>query len=197
MKVYTIENPGRVVRGIALHDGAIHVGYHPIHGKPVTIGPDARATVEDGRLVESPGKGALLLIEPHAGAFGSWHIRAAQPAERWDAMVAAGYIPNALDRILAQERVRARFPHRPPVGWYEFTRASQGTDDVSARCIRLFGYLEEGAAFEIRRRGRLEGTPSVFRVACTSGTLMVSDPCAMAEQRRAASFASQGGRSCP
>lgn len=134
------------------------------------------------RLVASPGAGALLLIRDQSGTFGSWHVRAAQPAERWDAMHATLAIPNALDRILATERVRARYPHGPPVGWYEFARGQTVvTGERSA--ITLYGYLENGAAFEVRRRGRLDGTPSVFRVACSDGEVMVTDPRADAVAR--------------
>lgn len=193
MKVFTLESPGRVVAGIALRDRAIHFGDHPVHGKPVTIPVDPRATVEDGRLVEAPGRGALVVIEHHAGAFGMWHLRAAQPDERWDAMVAAERVPNALDRILAQERVRARFPHRAPVGWYEFARAAvPPLHDGRPAGARLYGYLEERAAVELRRRGRIDGTPSVFRVACVDDALVVSDPRALAEARARAAW----GASC-
>ena len=191
MKAFTLECPGRVVAGIALTDGAIALGAHPVNSKPVTIPVDPRARVEGGRLVEAPGKGVLVIIEPHAGPFGSWHLRAAQPAERWDAMIAAGRIPNALDRILAEERVRARFPHRQPVGWYEFARSAVPPQhDGRPAGVRLYGYLGEGEAMELRRRGRLDGTPSVFRVACADGALVVSDPRALAEARARAAWGS-------
>jgi len=194
MKAFTLESPGRVVRGIALRDGAIHFGDHPVTGKPVTIPVDPRATVDDGRLVEAPGRGALVVIDHHAGAFGTWHLRAAQPDARWDAMIAAGRIPNALDRILAEERVRARFPHRQPAGWYEFARAAVPPQhDGRPAGVRLYGYLGEGEAMELRRRGRLDGTPAVFRVACADGALVVSDPRALAEARARAAW----GVSCP
>lgn len=194
MKAFTLESPGRVVPGIALRDGAIHFGDHPATGKPVTIPVDPRATVDDGRLVEAPGRGLLVVIEHHAGAFGTWHLRGAQPDERWDAMIAAGRIPNALDRILAEERVRARFPHRPPTGWYEFARAAVPPQHEGRPAgARLYGYLEERAAAELRRRGRLDGTPAVFRVACVDGALVVSDPRALAEARARAAW----GTTCP
>lgn len=186
MRAYTIERPGRLVAGIPAADGAVHVGARHLDGKPLAVPVDPRATVADGRLTESPGRGALLLVRDQAGAFGSWHLRAAQPDERWDATVAAESIPNALDRILACERVRARFPHRAPSGWYEFARALGEPASPGSRLpATLYGYLEEGAAFELRRRGRLEGGPAVFVVACRGGEVVVSDPRADAVARRA------------
>lgn len=194
MKAFTLECPGRCEPGIAVTNGAIVMGVRPMDHKPVAMTLDPRAVVRDGRLVEAPGGGgALILLRDHAGAFGAWHLRAAQPAERWDAMVATESIANALDRILAAERVRARFPHRAPVGWHEFASgtASPMIENARARLDR-YGYLEEGAAFEIRRRGRLDGTPAVFLVECRGGEVTVSDPRALAHARRrgllAASF---------
>ena len=104
---------------------------------------------------------------------------------RWDAMAATESIPNALDRLLAAERVRARYPHRAPAGWYEFARGAHGpvAEHVRLR-IDLYGYLEEGAAFEIRRRGRLEGAASVSLVACRNGEVTLSDPRLLALHRR-------------
>jgi hypothetical protein len=127
VKVYTIESPGHLVPGIAMVDGGIDVGARSSGSERVLVPFDVRGTVRDGRLVEAPGRGALLLLRDQAGVFGSWHVRAAQPEERWDAMLAAEGIPNALDRILAAERVRARYPHRAPVGWYEFARGHEST----------------------------------------------------------------------
>ena len=190
MKAYTIECPGRLEAGIPAQQNAVVMGVRPSDHKPLTVPIDARATVRDGRLVEAPGRGALLLVRDQAGVFGSWHLRAAQPDERWDAMVATEAIPNALDRILAAERVRARYPHRAPVGWYEFARGSNGPVAENARLrVDLYGYLEEGASFEIRRRGRLEGTASVYVVECRNGEVIVSDPRVMALHRRQRSFA--------
>jgi hypothetical protein len=190
MKAYTIECPGRIEVGIPVQNGAVVLGVRPSDHKPLLVPIDARAIVQDGRLVEAPGRGALLLIRDQAGIFGSWHLRAAHPPERWDAMVATESIPNALDRILAAERVRARYPHRAPVGWYEFARGSSGLVAENARLrVDLYGYLEEDASFEIRRRGRLEGTPSVFLVECRNGEVIVSDPRVMALRRRQPPFA--------
>jgi hypothetical protein len=65
------------------------------------------------------------------------------------------------------------------VGWYEFARASQITDRVmvDARVpVTLYGYLEDGKAFEIRRRGRLEGSASVYLVSCRGDEVTVTDP---------------------
>lgn len=185
MKAYTLECPGKLEAGIAADNGSIVMGVRPMDHKPLAVPLDPRATVEGGRLVEAPGRGALLLIRDQAGVFGSWHLRAAQPPERWDAMVATESIPNALDRILAAERVRARFPHRPPVGWYEFARGAAAPIAENARArVDLYGYLEEGASFEIRRRGRLDGTPSVFLVECRGGEIAVHDPRMLALARR-------------
>ena len=111
MNAYTLERGGILERGISLTGGALDMGARPWDGKPCRIPVDPRVTVADGRMVEAPGDGAMLLIRDQSGAHGSWHVRAAQPAERWDAMVAAEAIPNALDRILVQGRVRSRFPH--------------------------------------------------------------------------------------
>lgn len=185
MKAYTIECPGRLEAGIPVQNHTVVMGIRPTDHKALTVPIDARAVVRDGRLVEAPGRGALLFLRDQAGVFGSWHLRAAQPAERWDAMVATESIPNALERILAAERVRARFPHRAPVGWYEFARGTSEPIAENARLrVDLYGYLEEGASFEIRRRGRLEGTPSVFLVECRAGEVIVSDPRVMALHRR-------------
>lgn len=186
MKAYTIECPGRLVAGIALANGAVSLGVNPGTGRPVTALVDEGATVEAGRLVEAPGRGALLLVRDHAGVFGSWYIRGANPDERWDAMAAAELIPNALDRILAAERVRALHPQRAPTGWYEFARGASGPSPENARLrVDIYGYLEEGASFEIRRRGRLEGSPAVLHVSCAAGAVCVADPVAEAEARRA------------
>jgi len=179
MKAYTIECPGRLSLGIKLTEGKIDLGARAADRKAVTVPVDPRATVTDGALVEAPGRGALVVLRDQAGVYGSWHLRDAQPDERWDAMVAVDSIPNALDRILAAERVRARYPHRAPVGWYEFARASQITDRVmvDARVpVTLYGYLEDGKAFEIRRRGRLEGSASVYLVSCRGDEVTVTDP---------------------
>lgn len=190
MKAYTVESPGRCVPGIAVQGSAIVVGVRLMDHKPLVIQLDPRAVVQNGRLVEAPGRGALLLLKDQSGVFGSWHLRAAQPAERWDAMVATESIPNALDRILAAERVRARYPHRAPVGWYEFARGTSGPVAENARLrVDLYGYLEEGASFEIRRRGRLEGTASVFLVECRNGEVIITDPRVMALHRRQRPFA--------
>jgi len=190
MKAFTIECPGRLEVGIPAQASAVVLGVRPSDHKPLTVPIDPRATVRDGRLVEAPGRGALLLVRDQAGVFGSWHLRAAQPDERWDAMVATEAIPNALDRILAAERVRARYPHRAPVGWYEFARGTNGPVAENARLrVDLYGYLEEGASFEIRRRGRLEGTASVYVVECRNGEVIVTDPRVMALHRRQRSFA--------
>lgn len=183
MSVYTIERGGVLVRGIALTNGAIDLGTR-WDGKPLTIPLDPRTTVVDGRLVEAPGFGALLLLRDQSGDGGSWHVRAAQPTERWEAMVAAEAIPNALDRILAKERVRARFPHGPPVGWYEFARG-QTTTTGERPALALYGYCENDAAFEVRRRGRLDGAPAVFRVACKGGDVTVTVPRTEALERQA------------
>ncbi len=192
MKAYTVESAGRLVAGIAVQGTTVPMGIRPTDQKPLAVPIDPRATVRDGRLVEAPGRGALLVVRDQAGLFGSWHLRAAQPPERWDAMVATESIPNALDRILAAERVRAKYPHRPAVGWYEFARGTPGTaptaDGARAR-VDLYGYLEEGASFEIRRRGRLEGTPAVLLVSCLDGEVTVRDPRALAVARRQSLFA--------
>lgn len=185
MKAFTVQCPGRCEPGIAVQGGAIVMGVRPMDHKPLAIPLDPRAVVQNGRLVEAPGRGALLLLRDQSGVFGSWHLRAAQPAERWDAMVATESIPNALDRILAAERVRARFPHRAPVGWYEFARGTVSPMIENARPrLDLYGYLEEGASFEIRRRGKLDGTPSVFVVECRNGDVNVYDPRLTALSRR-------------
>ena len=52
--------------------------------------------------------------------------------------------------------------------------------------LDLYGYLEDGGAFEIRRRGRLDVAPAVFRVGCVDGEVGVTDPRADAFARRAA-----------
>lgn len=185
MKAYTLECPGRLEVGIPAHNGAVEMGVRPMDHKLVSVPLDPRATVREGRLVEAPGRGALLLIRDQAGVFGSWHMRAAQPPERWDAMVATEAIPNALDRILAAERVRARYPHHAPVGWYEFARGTVAPIAENARArVDVYGYLEEGASFEVRRRGRLDGTASVFLVECRNGEVVVSDPRLTAFARR-------------
>lgn len=188
MKCYTLEQPGALVPGIAVNGDKIIVGSKPVDGTPLGVPIDAKATVRDGRLIETPGQGALVLIRDHAGVYGSWHLRAAQPDARWDAMVAANAMPNALDRILAAERVRSRYPHRAPVGWYEFARATEAPPvDPNARLqVSIYGYLEDGGAFELRRRGRLDGTPSVFLVQCRDSQVTVSDPLAMALARTGA-----------
>lgn len=188
MNAFTIECPGRVVRGIALRPGSdgVDVGAANGAGDPALVRVDPRATVEGGRLVGAPGRGALLLVRDHAGVFGSWHLRAAQPEERWNAMAEAEAIADALERIFAAERVRARYPHRAPSGWYEFARGTNGAPAENVRPrVDLYGYLEEGASFEIRRRGRLDGTPAVLRVSCADGEVSVADPRAEAEARRA------------
>ena len=179
MKAYTIDCPGRISDGIELVGGRIDVGARMGGGEPVTIRPDARATVVDGRLVEAPGRGALLFIRDQAGAFGSWHLRDAQPDERWDAMAAADGIHNGLERILAMGRVRDKFPHRAPAAWQEFARGNLPPKEgvKSERLlVNIYGYLQEGGAFEIRRRGRLDGTASVYRVECRDGSVCVTDP---------------------
>ncbi len=186
MKAYTLATGGVLHDDIALTDGAIVLGARPMDRRHCTVTADPRATIADGRLVEQPGRGALVLIDDQSGAFGSWHVRAAQPDARYDAMARAEEIPNALDRILAAERVRAQYPHRPPVGWYEFARGTYSSTVENARpALRVYGYIEEGEAFEIRRRGRLDGTPSVLRVACWEGAVTVSDPKAAAMRRKA------------
>lgn len=181
MQVYTIEPPGVVLDGADLG--------------PDFAAPDG-AESSGGRLVRALGEGALVLVRDHSGPSGSWHIRAAQPEARWDAMLAAQSIPNALDRILAAERVRARFPHRAPAGWRELARAERaGSGDPwgGPLCDRL-GVLDEGAAVEIRRRGRLGGTPSVFVVTCRGGRVVSADPLALAAARRAAVREARPGR---
>ncbi len=193
MKAFTVECPGRCVAGIAVQGSAIVMGLRPMDHRPVSIPLDPRSVVVDGRLFEAPGRGALVLLRDHAGAYGSWYLRAAHPDERWDAMVATESIPNALDRILAAERVRARFPAKAPVGWYEFARGALVDGEVGTRPrVDVYGYLEEGAAVEIRRRGRLDGTPPALRVECRQGEVIVSDPRSLALARRqhrmAASF---------
>lgn len=184
MRYFTIENPGRVVPGIAVTDGHLAIGIRGADGTPLRVPIDARATVLDGRATAAAGIGAIVLLLDHSGAAEldcAWYLRAAQPDERWDAMLAAERIPNALDRILAQERVRARYPHRAPAGWYEFAR---GYHEPRQRArVNLFGYLERGASMEVRRRGRLEGTPSVLLVACRGDEVVVSDPRALALAR--------------
>jgi hypothetical protein len=185
MKAFTIDRAGRLVSGIPTQHRAVLMGVRPHDLAPLAVPIDPRATVRDERLVEAPGSGVLLLVEDQSGLFGSWHVRAAQPPERWDAMVATESIPNALDRILAAERVRARYPHRAPAGWYEFARGARGPFTENARLrIDLYGYLEEGAAFEIRRRGRLEGAPSVSLVECRNGEVTLSEPRLLALHRR-------------
>ncbi len=133
MKCYTIESPGVVEPGIPVGDGVIELGARPFDGKLLRIPIDPRGVVSDGRLTEQPGRGALIVIRDHAGEYGSWHVRDGSCEERWDSMLAAEAIPNALD---------------------------------------------------IRRRGRLNGTPSVFRVTCAGGAVVVTDPRADAEARR-------------
>lgn len=185
MKAFTLECPGRLEVGIAVEHGTIVMGVRPMDHKPLAVPVDPRAVLKGDRLVEAPGRGALLLVRDQSGAFGSWHLRAAQPAERWDAMASTEAIPNALDRILAAERVRARYPHRPPTGWYEFARGAVSPLPENARPrLDLYGYLEEGASFEIRRRGRLDGTPAVFLVECRGGEIVVIDPRIQAHARR-------------
>lgn len=190
MKCYTLKQPGVLAAGIATTDGKVNVGAKLADGSPLLVPVDPRARLEGGLLMEVPGRGAMLLVCDHAGRFGSWHLRANQPDERWDGMLAAGAIPNALDRILACERVRARYPHRAPVGWYEFARGSEAQPITPNErlMVSLYGYMEEGAAFELRRRGNLEGTPSVFLVQCRNGNVTVSDPLALAVARRNASL---------
>jgi len=184
MKAFTLECPGRLVSGIPVENGVIVMGVRALDHKPLTVPIDPRATIRDGRLWDAPGRGALLLIRDQSGTFGSWHLRASQPRERWDAMVATEAIPNALDRILAAERVRVRYPHRAPVGWYEFARGTTTPIAENARPrVDIYGYVEEGATFEIRRRGRLDGTPSVFTVECRNGDIIVEDPRAQALAR--------------
>lgn len=178
MKAFTLNEGGELVDGIEARDGFIRLGVRPVDHKPVSVPVDPRALVRGGRMLETPGRGALLLVRDQAGPFGSWHFRAAQPIARWDAMVSAGKTANALDRILAEERVRARYPHRQPVGWYEFHRGLvEAPVDGNARPrFDVYGYLEEDASFEIRRRGKLQGTPSVLLVTCRGGAVLVSDP---------------------
>ena len=185
MKAFTLECPGRCEAGIAVQGGAIVLGVRPMDHKALTLPLDPRAVVHNGRLVEAPGRGALLLLRDQSGAFGSWYLRAAQTAERWDAMVATEAIPNALDRILAAERVRARFPHRAPTGWYEFARGALTPVLENARPrVDLYGYLEEGASFEIRRRGKLDGSAAVYLIECRGGDVVVHDPRMLALARR-------------
>lgn len=194
MKAYTLENPGRLVPGIELTGGRIDLGVCTYDGAPVMVPTDPRAAVVDGRLTTAPGRGALLLVRDHAPAQGSWHLRAAQPDERWDAMRAADAIPNAIDRILAAKRVRNRYPHHAPVGWYEFARGSLVPDGAAdARpLVTLYGYLEDGSAFELRRRGRIGDTPGVFLVACRGDEVTVTDP-REATAARAARMLGDGG----
>lgn len=188
MRAYTLAAGGVLHDGIALTDGAIVLGARPMDRRHCTVPVDHRATITDGRLVEQPGRGALVLLDDQSGTYGSWHIRAAQPESRYDAMARAEEIPNALDRILASERVRAQYPHRSPTGWYEFARGTYSPSVENARpLLRVYGFMENGAAFEIRRRGRLDGTPSVFRVACDKGGVVtVTDPKVDAMRRKAA-----------
>ena len=187
MKAYTLECPGILVPGIAVTEGGIAMGARPVDHKPFVIPVGPRAVIVDGRLVEQPGRGVLLLLRDQSGAFGSSFPRAAFPDARWDALVANASIPNALDRILADERVTARHPTRAPIGWYEFARGTRAPIVENSRpALDLYGYLEEGASFEIRRRGKLNGTPAAFLVACRDGELVVSDPRAAAESRAVA-----------
>lgn len=177
MKAYTIEN-GKVIDGIGLRDGIIFVGESGLYAeRPVTVTLDSRCEALGGRLVSSPGRGALLLIHDHSGEHGSWYVRASQPDTRWDAMVATERIPNALDRIIAAERVRSRYPHKAPIGWHEFSRGFVTVDIGARKKVNVYGYIECGASFEIRRRGAICGTPSVYLVACDAdGTVTVADP---------------------
>lgn len=177
MKAYTIEN-GKAIDGIGLRDGVIFVGESGLYAeRPVTVTLDPRCEAFGGRLVSSPGRGALLFIHDHAGEHGSWYVRASQPDARWDAMVATERIPNALDRILVAERVRSRYPHKAPIGWHEFSRGFVTVDPVARKKVNVYGYIECGASFEIRRRGALRGTPSVYGVACDAdGNVAVTDP---------------------
>jgi len=188
MKAWTIEHGGRVESGIAVEGGAIVMGVRLSDHRPFSVKVDPLAVVRDGRIVEVSGRGALIFLRDQAPRSGSWHLRGAHPAERWDALVATESIPNALDRILTEERVRARFPHRQPMGWYEFARGTSPTPFVeNARpLLNVYGYLEEGAALEIRRHGKLDDTPAVSVIECRNGDLNVFDP-------RLAALARRGG----
>ena len=185
MAAFTVERGGALRRGVPV-TAAGRVRFGNEGEAPEGPPTDPRADVQGGELVSAPGRGALLLFRDQAGEHGSWHLRDAQPEARWDAMVAAEAIPDALDRIFACERVRARYPHRAPVGWYEFARWTRGGGEGGRPLADVYGYLSDGDAVELRRRGRLEGGPSVLRVACVGGEVVVSDPRAMAVERRRA-----------
>lgn len=186
MKAFTIESDGRCVRGIALVAGMIRLGVCAIDGRPVDYDPGPCTAVVGGRLEHGfTGSGVQLLIIDQAGEFGSWHMRASHPDERWDAMVAIEAIKNTLDRVLASEKIRARYPHQATSGWVEFARGSWSPVAENARPrVNVYGHLPEGGSFEIRRRGRARGEPAVLRVACVGGDVVVSDPLAEARARR-------------
>ena len=181
MRAYTIAG-GVLHDGIELIDGAVDCG--TIDNRPARAIVDPSAERRGDRLLSAPGRGALVLLTDHAHV--SWRIRAAQPAEWWDRMVATESIPNALDRILVQERVRSEMPHGAPVGWHELARGYGAAEGGGRGPLTVYAYVEDGASFEIRRRGRLDCTPSVFRVTCSGETVTVADPRAETLARLAA-----------
>lgn len=184
MKAYTLGNLCLIEPGIELLDGAIKMGLRPVDHKPWKVKIDDGATILNDRFLEAPGSGALLFIQDQATPFGYWHMRDVMPDPYWDAMVKARSMPNRLDAILAEERARMSYPIKQPNGWHEFSRGVVEPLTENARpLLNLYGYLEDGTSFEIKRCGKLNGAPEVHRVVCTNGEVFVSDPRAEASAR--------------
>lgn len=185
---YTIRSGGLLENGIEKVSGSIRCLSPEFEWRIASIGAEGIDSVfGDGKITGSVGEKALILLEDQSAEFGSWHIRNAAPEARWDEMLEAESIANALDRILRQEAIRSRYPHGSPVGWSEIGRGSEGLSEGFRRLkVSVLGMLDRGASFEIRRRGSLKGSPSVLRVSCDeAGVVSVSGPRAEAISRAA------------
>lgn len=203
MRAWTLDN-GVATSGIELSphppscrgvSGQGDLGLH-LTGSAIACCPvDPGAVVSGGRLTESPGDGALVLIRDHSGIDGGWNLRAAHPAERWDDMLAAERIKDAIDRVTAAEAVRSKYPDVIPRGWTELsrhTRLEGGADSRRSRVV-LYGHMAEGSSFELRMRrrpvelvyGLRVRAANVILVTCRRGDVLISDPAADAAMRAA------------
>lgn len=183
MRAFTISGEGSVQCGIALRDGRIDMGRRAVDGLPFSVSIDAKAEIDGTTLIGCEGNGALIFFVDQMGAFGDWRLRGSFPEDRWDMVASAHSIANGLDRVLEIERIHMAYPESAPVGWHELARGISFMPENARPDVCLYGYLKEGASFEVVRTGMTRGAPAVSRVSCVSGEVILSDPLADAVQR--------------
>ena len=175
MRAYTVAPGGAFVPSISVdQEGRVTLGQSGRGRKLVLVPVPAGATIIEQRLTDVPGEAGcvVVLVRDQSGFRGGWHLRDPLSDAEWDAVAArTGEEPVEREhtaRVIAE-------------GW-----CAQGDAGGMGGGPEYLLVLGDGQAVEAVRRGRLYGSPSVFRVENRGGEVVVTYPKAVAESRAAA-----------